>query len=106
MHGFDLFSLVSYPAIYPSEDQSKSVIGEVYEVTDSKTLQFIDRMESGAGYDKRTLIVYEGQRPMAVSVYVYRERPSSEVVEHGDWKVYLELRDRNKVCVNATEHRE
>ena len=91
LQGYDLYSLGSYPAIFPSERNGAEVTGEVYELTDLQTIQYIDRMELGAGYEKKTTIVYAGQKPLAVTVFVYLNQPHSEMVEHGDWKAHLEM---------------
>ena len=56
-----------------------------------KTIQYIDRMEAGAGYDKRTKIVYDGNNALPVTVFIYQNQPQSEAIEHGDWILHLTL---------------
>lgn len=100
LEGYSLYSFGSYPAVYPSLNKQDVVVGEVYEITDDKIMDYIDRMESNAGYDKKVELVKDGDEVMIVYVYVYGSAriTKRELVEHGDWNLHLALTAKPEVA--------
>ena len=87
--GFKMVDLGPFPGVVQSEDESKSVYGEVYEVND-ETFQRLDRLEgynrfspkSGL-YDRMEIETKFGR----AYIYIYNGH-SARVVENGDWRAY------------------
>ncbi len=88
--GYALFSLGSYPAVFPTNSKFDSVIGELYQIEDDFIRESIHNMELGAGYKLVTEKCYpNGNKddPKYISFYVYKN-PSvvlNKKVESGDW---------------------
>ena len=84
LKGFGLYSLGSYPFIYPLKDSE--VVVEGYEIEEANKIR-IDNMESGAGYhvEEVTIILETGEKEK-VEVYVADELYNNRGrVVSGDW---------------------
>lgn len=90
IEGYALYSLGPYPGIYPSEDSL--VIVEVRRFSGKQQLEVaksIDYMELFGGYHREYVnLEIEGQKIKGF-IYVYDQKPESEIIEHGDWVYYL-----------------
>ena len=91
VEGYALYSLGPYPGIYPSENSS--VIVEVRKFSGKQQLEVaksIDYMELFGGYHREYVdLEIEGQKIKGF-IYVYDEKPESEIIQHGDWARYLQ----------------
>jgi gamma-glutamylcyclotransferase (GGCT)/AIG2-like uncharacterized protein YtfP len=92
IRGAELVNLGAYCCIVPSDDLSRTVIGEVYDVV-PEVFTGIEAMEAEAGYARqpvRVHLVSDGEElpPIAAEAYFYSKpqrvarRPR---VESGDW---------------------
>ncbi|MGB9928950.1 MAG: gamma-glutamylcyclotransferase family protein [Methanosarcina sp.] len=88
--GYALYSLGPYPGIYPSEDSS--VIVEVRRFSGKQQLEVaksIDYMELFGGYHRENINLEIAGQKIKAFIYVYDQKPESEIIEHGDWVYYL-----------------
>jgi len=92
IRGAELVSLGAYCCIVPTDDSSRAVVGEVYDVT-PEVFRGIEEMEAEAGYVRRPVEVYRASSdddpaPIKAEAYFY-ERPERVArrprVESGDW---------------------
>lgn len=96
--GYALYSLGSYPGIYPSEDSC--VIAEVRRFSGKQNIEVaksIDYMELFGGYHREYVDLEIGEQKFRGFIYVYDEKPETGIIEHGDWTRYLkekELQER------------
>lgn len=86
--GYRLYSLGSYPAIYPSNRQDDYVFGELYQIQDEDVIKRMHRMEIGAGYKlvKEKCYIDE-KNTMTVAFYQYKDATvtRNKRIESGDW---------------------
>ena len=76
-----MVSLGGFPGVVPDDD--RSVVGEVYEVTD-ECLKALDRLEGHPSFYKRTPVVTDNG--LEVDTYIYQgETKHRPLVETGDW---------------------
>jgi len=88
--GYALYSLGPYPAVYSAENGS--VVAEVRRFSGKKQLEVaksIDYMELFGGYHREYVDLEIEQQKVKGLIYVYDEKPETEVIEHGDWIKYL-----------------
>lgn len=92
--GFALYSLGSYPAVFPTNNKDDVVFGELYQIEDDKVRQLIHSMEIWAGYKLVTEKCYvngDRKETQEIAIYIYKN-PSialNKRVEDGDWVDYL-----------------
>jgi len=92
--GYALYSLGPYPAVYPAENNS--VIAEVRRFSGRQQLEIaksIDYMELFGGYHREYVDLKIEQQEIRGFIYVYDEKPETEIIEHGDWIHYLREKD-------------
>lgn len=82
LKGFKLYSLGSYPCIYPSDDDTDTVLVEIYNVT-NKILDELNRMETSARYYPKIVKV----KDYNVLVWVYNTKPDTKHIKSGIWKL-------------------
>jgi gamma-glutamylaminecyclotransferase len=84
--GYDLFKVAWYPGIKRNPDSTVPVVGEVYEVTDTKR-EMLDCYEGvDVGLFRRETVEIEG---LPTEVYEYNRSTDfkfCERIESGDWK--------------------
>ncbi|WP_410508247.1 gamma-glutamylcyclotransferase [Methanosarcina hadiensis] len=88
--GYALYSLGAYPAVYP--DENSSVVAEVRRFSGKQQLEVaksIDYMELFGGYHREYIDLEIEQQKLRSFIYVYDEKPETEVIKHGDWARYL-----------------
>ena len=94
IRGAELVSLGAYCCIVPTDDLTRTVVGEVYDLT-PEVFRGIEAMEVDAGYVRRPVEVYhgsdgDGTPPVAADAYFYAmptrvaDRPR---IESGDWSL-------------------
>lgn len=82
--GFKLYSLGSYPAITVG-DENDSLTVDIMRCN-KKTLDSIDRMEFGAGYTEKEIVIDE----ISMKIYIMNKDLSHRyLVKHGDWSKFL-----------------
>ena len=94
--GFDLYAVSSFPGIKRSEDPTKEVKVEIYEVNEIA----LDRVRGLEGYSPlsdRNTFYDEVQTPSndhgEISVYLYMPQVHEEsLVPNGDWRDYKSIR--------------
>ncbi len=92
--GYALYSLGPYPAVYPADNSS--VIAEVRRFSGKQQLEIaksIDYMELFGGYHREYVDLEIGKQKIRGFIYVYDEKPETEIIEHGDWVHYLREKD-------------
>ena len=94
VNGYALYSLGPYPAVYPSENSS--VVVEVRRFSGKQQLEIaksIDYMELFGGYHREYVDLEMEQQKIKCFIYVYDEKPETEIIDHGDWIYYLKEND-------------
>lgn len=94
IEGYALYSLGPYPAVYPTENSS--VVAEVRRFSGKKQLEVaksIDYMELFGGYHREYVDLEIEQQKVRGFIYVYDEKPETEVIDHGDWTRYLKEKE-------------
>lgn len=92
--GYALYSLGPYPAVYP--DEGSYVVAEVRRFSGKQQLEVaksIDYMELFGGYHREYVDLEIEQQKVRGFIYVYDEKPETEVIEHGDWTRYLKEKE-------------
>ncbi|HIH94109.1 TPA: gamma-glutamylcyclotransferase [Methanosarcina acetivorans] len=92
--GYSLYSLGPYPAVYPSE--KGSVVAEVRRFSGKRQLEVaksIDYMELFGGYHREYVDLELPEKKLRGIIYVYDEKPETEVIDHGDWARYLKEKE-------------
>jgi gamma-glutamylcyclotransferase (GGCT)/AIG2-like uncharacterized protein YtfP len=92
--GYALYSLGPYPAVYPAE--GSSVIAEVRRFSGKQQLEVaksIDYMELFGGYHREYVDLELPEKKLRAIIYVYDEKPETEVIDHGDWTRYLKEKE-------------
>ncbi|AKB76489.1 hypothetical protein MSHOH_0006 [Methanosarcina horonobensis HB-1 = JCM 15518] len=92
--GYALYSLGPYPAVYPADDSF--VVAEVRRFSGKQQLEVaksIDYMELFGGYHREYVDLEMEQQKVRGFIYVYDEKPETEVIEHGDWFRYLKEKE-------------
>jgi gamma-glutamylcyclotransferase (GGCT)/AIG2-like uncharacterized protein YtfP len=92
--GYALYSLGPYPAVYPSE--KGSVVAEVRRFSGKKQLEVaksIDYMELFGGYHREYVDLELPEKKLKGIIYVYDEKPETEVIDHGNWTRYLKEKE-------------
>lgn len=95
IHKAQLYSLGAFPAIVASDDEADTVTGEVYDLAD-KQFASIDRMEVGAGYELRPVLVWWKEidrnfngdgNPLEAEAYFYPAVQDwfGPRIDNGDW---------------------
>ncbi|AKB30696.1 hypothetical protein MSSAC_0008 [Methanosarcina siciliae C2J] len=92
--GYTLYSLGPYPAVYPSANGA--VVAEVRRFSGKKQLEVaksIDYMELFGGYHREYVDLELPEKKLKGIIYVYDEKPETEVIDHGDWTRYLKEKE-------------
>lgn len=88
LQGFKMHDLGSFPAIVPSDTEHK-IVGEIYEVHETKLLERIDDMERSAGFTRWIGKVTDTfGHEHTCYFYVFSNKEVAEMleeVENGDW---------------------
>lgn len=98
IEGYALYSLGPYPAVYPAENSS--VVAEVRRFSGKKQLEVaksIDYMELFGGYHREYVNLEIEQQKIRGFIYVYDEKPETEVIDHGDWTRYLKEKELSEL---------
>jgi gamma-glutamylcyclotransferase (GGCT)/AIG2-like uncharacterized protein YtfP len=89
LKGFSLYSLGPYPCVV--EDKSGEITIELHEI-ENESLNYIDSMESGAGYDKQIVEIKskELKNKVFAGIYYYHSedlptRIKNNMIKSGDW---------------------
>jgi len=96
--GYAMFNLGYYPTIIPEE--GKSIVVELFELSDDYAIKFIKSMELGAGY-KETTITHNGDE---YTLYVCGDQEAKTVlrrnnrIESGDWVSHISVPKLNDVA--------
>jgi gamma-glutamylcyclotransferase (GGCT)/AIG2-like uncharacterized protein YtfP len=91
--GYRLYSLGPYPAVIESEDDTDTVVVELFEA-DDYTDRRIAWMEEGAGYHAGT-ITHEGE-DYTIWLFPPERAATLTHVPSGDWSAYLEAQRSKK----------
>jgi len=92
--GFALYSLGSYPAVFPTNDKNDVLFGELYQIEDDEIRKRLHGMEIMAGYKlvtEKCFVNGDRKETQDISIYVYKN-PSialNQRVDSGDWMDYL-----------------
>ena len=77
-----------YPKVYPSQNQDDTITVELVEITDKHTIDFIDIMESGAGYDAKEIDVDGTKAYLYVGSSAMPKEAEKFLIPSGDWVKY------------------
>ncbi|MDI9395317.1 MAG: gamma-glutamylcyclotransferase [Euryarchaeota archaeon] len=97
IHGYALYPLGPYPAVYPVDDSS--VVAEVRRFSGKEQLEVaksIDYMELFGGYHREYVDIEIEHQKIRGFIYVYDEKPETAVIEHGDWVRYLKEKESSE----------
>jgi gamma-glutamylcyclotransferase (GGCT)/AIG2-like uncharacterized protein YtfP len=94
IRGAELVALGDYCCIVSIDDPTRTVLGEVYDIT-TEVFRAIEHMEVEAGYVRRPVEVYpcshaDDARPLAAEAYFYSmpDRVAHRRrIESGDWSL-------------------
>ena len=92
VYGYEMFSLGGYPIVIPSEDKTAPITIELFENTDQQSVNSIDRMERGAGYDHVMLDIDGEEYLMYVGnprYYTKDKMVNYFQIHGGDWIKYI-----------------
>lgn len=100
--GYRMYSLGGYPMVFPSSEPGDSIVVDLFSVGDPQAMIGIDRMETGAGYDREVINVNGNDYVMYVGEPEYEAAISANQnkVENGDW---LSHRKQAATNVNAKQ---
>ena len=86
--GFKMYSLGSYPFIVETKNEEDTVFGEIYTNLTQNEIDYIDRMELGAGY-RRKLGKVTADNGKEYEIVIYTQDYEGVVphtpVDDGDW---------------------
>lgn len=99
VYGWDLFDLGSYPGIKKSDNPNKMLMVDTMEVSE-ECFQAINAMELGAGYE--AIEVEIGIHKAIIYQYNYGVNLNN-IVESGNWSVYLKAKARFKEAEDSRE---
>lgn len=89
---FRMRSLGGFPALHPVDPElSTDIVVEVYEVEDLQRARRLDGLEGYPSFYDRKIVTLEDGRQGWV-YFIHQESRVNSLVEHGDWKRYVEER--------------
>lgn len=81
LHGYQLYSLGTYPFAYRTDSPSDKILVEVFEINHQPTIDTIHKIEMDAGYFLDTILI--DSQP--VNIYLYADKADYPFVFGGDW---------------------
>lgn len=91
-HVVEKYKMVSvndwYPMVFPSEDIEDSVVVDLVEIKDQRTIRYIDSMEIGAGYEPQQVTINNIDCTLYIGSNSTPKRIKEALIPSGDWVKY------------------
>lgn len=98
--GFEMFSLGGFPGIKRSNDESSTIVADLFEVSCPETKRRLDMLE---GYNKETDSGMYLRRKVELhneedcEIYIWNYEDRGPVIENGDWVEFKNQRNQVNV---------